>query len=217
MTKKELEKELMQYSKEEIIQGIVGNFWGNEYPHILHTCWHKRHERLFDEMEKASKEEQQALTDLVDFEKTEVQIMETVIMVNGMMCPHCEAHVKKALEAIDVTIKGDNCKILYKERCGESNDIWESAFEVVSGKYFSTSVVKLHSNGIPARRYTLNYAHLDSFVIITCVGGGAALQYGTGGQMEIHCGDVVLLPADLEEVCFELAQGAKFEFLETHI
>lgn len=128
-----------------------------------------------------------------------------------------ELHTGQALEAIDFTIKGDNCKILYKERCGESNDIWESAFEVVSGKYFSTSVVKLHSNGIPARRYTLNYAHLDSFVIITCVGGGAALQYGTGGQMEIHCGDVVLLPADLEEVCFELAQGAKFEFLETHI
>ena len=23
------------------------------------------------------------------------------IMVNGMMCAHCEAHVKKALEAID--------------------------------------------------------------------------------------------------------------------
>lgn len=70
MTKKELENELMKYSKEEIIQGIVGNFWGNEYPHILYTCWHKRHERLFAEMEKVSQEEQQALADLVDFEKT---------------------------------------------------------------------------------------------------------------------------------------------------
>ena len=26
--------------------------------------------------------------------------MEKVIKVEGMMCPHCEAHVKKALEAI---------------------------------------------------------------------------------------------------------------------
>jgi Cu2+-exporting ATPase len=26
---------------------------------------------------------------------------EMKIKVNGMMCPHCEAHVKKALEAID--------------------------------------------------------------------------------------------------------------------
>lgn len=27
--------------------------------------------------------------------------MEKVIKVNGMMCPHCEAHVVKALTAID--------------------------------------------------------------------------------------------------------------------
>ena len=27
--------------------------------------------------------------------------MEITIKIEGMMCPHCEAHVKKALEAID--------------------------------------------------------------------------------------------------------------------
>ena len=27
--------------------------------------------------------------------------MEKVIKVEGMMCPHCEAHVKAALEAVD--------------------------------------------------------------------------------------------------------------------
>ena len=27
--------------------------------------------------------------------------MEKVIKVEGMMCPHCEAHVKSALEALD--------------------------------------------------------------------------------------------------------------------
>ena len=26
--------------------------------------------------------------------------METILQVKGMMCPHCEAHVKTALEAI---------------------------------------------------------------------------------------------------------------------
>ena len=26
--------------------------------------------------------------------------METVIKVTGMMCPHCQAHVQKALEAV---------------------------------------------------------------------------------------------------------------------
>ncbi|MBQ4108755.1 MAG: cation transporter [Clostridia bacterium] len=27
--------------------------------------------------------------------------MEITLLVEGMMCPHCEAHVKKALEAVD--------------------------------------------------------------------------------------------------------------------
>lgn len=27
--------------------------------------------------------------------------MEKIIKVEGMMCPHCEAHVKEALEALD--------------------------------------------------------------------------------------------------------------------
>ena len=27
--------------------------------------------------------------------------MEKTIKINGMMCPHCEMHVKEALEAID--------------------------------------------------------------------------------------------------------------------
>jgi len=33
--------------------------------------------------------------------KTEDKIMEKTFKVDGMMCAHCEAHVKKALEAID--------------------------------------------------------------------------------------------------------------------
>ena len=37
---------------------------------------------------------------LDDFEKTEVQIMETVIMVNGMMCPHCKARVESVCKGI---------------------------------------------------------------------------------------------------------------------
>ena len=33
-------------------------------------------------------------------QEKEERIMEKVIKVEGMMCPHCEAHVKKALEDI---------------------------------------------------------------------------------------------------------------------
>ncbi len=37
--------------------------------------------------------------------RKERKIMEKIIKVEGMMCPHCEAHVKKALEAIDGVIE----------------------------------------------------------------------------------------------------------------
>ena len=36
-----------------------------------------------------------------DFIQKEKKTMEKIIRVEGMMCPHCEAHVKKALEAIE--------------------------------------------------------------------------------------------------------------------
>ena len=36
-----------------------------------------------------------------NFTVTEGEKMEKTFKVEGMMCPHCEAHVKKALEAID--------------------------------------------------------------------------------------------------------------------
>jgi Cu2+-exporting ATPase len=40
------------------------------------------------------------LTDLQIIEETENKSMEKTVKINGMMCPRCEAHVKKALEAI---------------------------------------------------------------------------------------------------------------------
>ena len=40
------------------------------------------------------------LTDLQIIKETENKSMEKTVKINGMMCPRCEAHVKKALEAI---------------------------------------------------------------------------------------------------------------------
>ncbi len=42
-------------------------------------------------------------------EKKENQTMEKVLKIEGMMCPHCEAHVKKALEAIPGVISATAC------------------------------------------------------------------------------------------------------------
>ena len=39
--------------------------------------------------------------------KKEKSKMEIIIKIEGMMCPHCEAHVKKALEAIDGVVSAE--------------------------------------------------------------------------------------------------------------
>ena len=59
--------------------------------------------------------------------------MEKILKVEGMMCPHCEAHAKKALEALDGVkeAKADHTKkeawvLLEKE---VSDEILKSAVE----------------------------------------------------------------------------------------
>ena len=37
----------------------------------------------------------------------EIKIMEKTLMINGMMCGHCEAHVKNALEALDGVVNAE--------------------------------------------------------------------------------------------------------------
>ena len=39
--------------------------------------------------------------------------MEVVLKIDGMMCPHCEAHVKKALESITGVV---NAQASHKEK-----------------------------------------------------------------------------------------------------
>ena len=66
--------------------------------------------------------------------------MEITINVQGMMCPHCEAHVKKALEAIDgvelATPSHQNNKVVVKlnkevELQTLHNAIIEAGYEVI--------------------------------------------------------------------------------------
>ena len=57
----------------------------------------------FIKLYKNKTEDREADTNLIDknTEKKEKSKMEKIIKVEGMMCPHCEATVKKALEDID--------------------------------------------------------------------------------------------------------------------
>ena len=49
--------------------------------------------------EAVEKEDYQVIS--IDEEKKENETMTKTMMINGMMCPKCEAHTVKALEAID--------------------------------------------------------------------------------------------------------------------
>jgi len=47
------------------------------------------------------------LPDVIIERKTEESMMKKTILIEGMMCPHCEAHVKKALEALKAVESAD--------------------------------------------------------------------------------------------------------------
>lgn len=128
-----------------------------------------------------------------------------------------ELHTQQALDAIDFSISGDACKISNIEADTLSDNIWERAVGNVKSEYFTTSMLELRSDGGKARSYDFSYAHLKSFVILTCVGGSMSVVYGNENVMGVKQGDVVLLPADLESVSFELAPYSECRFLETHI
>ena len=65
------------------------------------------------------------------------------------------------------------------------------------------------------QKYNFNFEQLDSFVILTCVDGSAVISYGNGERTSLDRGNILLLPADLKEVTFEVVSSC--HFLETHI
>lgn len=49
----------------------------------------------------------QSDANIIDREEREIKTMKKVIMIEGMMCAHCENHVKKALEALDGVVSAE--------------------------------------------------------------------------------------------------------------
>lgn len=130
-----------------------------------------------------------------------------------------ELHTELAAEAIDYS-SDRSCKIDYSKPSSDSSDAWKHTFEAVSCEHFSTGVITLENrdtDGCGFSEYKFNYASLDSFVIFTCVKGSCSLIYGNVNDMPLKRGDVVLLPADLQEVLLKVVDSEECVLLETHI
>lgn len=95
-----------------------------------------------------------------------------------------ELHVEQALDAIDYDFY-EEYKTPYQAKVNES-------VELVNSPYFTTT--RLEAKKILFK----DYSHLDSFVILVCVGGEAQLWIeGTARPIEVKLGDVLLFPAVL--------------------
>ena len=92
-----------------------------------------------------------------------------------------ELHTELAKGAIDYTVLPD-----YRTKYEQVQD---RETELVSCPYFTTSLCDLTAP------LTLDYAALDSFVVVICVEGKGMIADDSGNEMPLHQGDTVLIPA----------------------
>ena len=97
-----------------------------------------------------------------------------------------ELHTALAVDAIDFSLGVKNSLCNYTPEVNKS-------VKIASCKYFTTNMLKIDGE------VTKNYASLDSFVILMCIGGEAEID-ADGNIEKMADGDVVLLPAEFNEV-----------------
>jgi len=110
-----------------------------------------------------------------------------------------QLHTEKAAEAIDYHVLEDY-RTHYQPRTDEP-------CALVSCPYFTTAVYDL------TEPMTLDYADLDSFVVLICLNGSATIVADDGNEAVMHAGETILLPATTREVAVE----GKVKFLETFV
>jgi len=97
-----------------------------------------------------------------------------------------ELHTALAVDAINFDLSPAEC---VKRRKPETN----KSVEIVKCNYFTTNLLKVEGN------VENDYASLDSFVIFMCIGGSVELSTD-GGNERLADGDVVLVPAEINDV-----------------
>ncbi len=111
-----------------------------------------------------------------------------------------DLHTEEALDALDFSVH-DKYKTTYREAKNESCSI-------VKTPDFTTNLMDLDQGLLK------EYAPLDSFVIHLCVEGEYILKY-EGGFEQVKAGELVLIPALLNEIEIQPMKSAKI--LEVYI
>lgn len=110
-----------------------------------------------------------------------------------------ELHIQEASESIDYTVLPD-----YRTSYTPCKN---KGVSLVRCPFFTTSVYDLD------KPYTLDYALLDSFVILICLEGECLLTCDDGEQTTMHMGETLLVPATTQRI---EVQGT-VKFLETYV
>lgn len=111
-----------------------------------------------------------------------------------------ELHVQEALEAIDFEHQTDNFKVEYQPQLNKT-------VRLVRSQYFNTSLLEFDQ---PLNK---SFVEIDSFVIYMCLDGQILLAYGDERE-RLETGEVVLIPAEMEEV--QLLPARKSKVLEVY-
>ena len=111
-----------------------------------------------------------------------------------------ELHLPEAIEAIHYEENFGTFKVDYKPQKN-------STIQLIRSQYFNTSLIDFDQ---PVSK---SYTGIDSFLIYICIEGSAEMVYGDEHQ-RINVGDVVLVPAEIEELDFIPVHHAKM--LETY-
>ncbi len=111
-----------------------------------------------------------------------------------------ELHTDLALQAIDFRH--------YDSYRTEYDPAFNKTVNLVTAQYFSTSLIHF---GTPVVK---DYSGIDSFVVLFCVAGACDVEY-EGGSEELKGGEVVLVPAAMEQV--KLIPGGETKLLEIYV
>lgn len=111
-----------------------------------------------------------------------------------------ELHVEEALEAIHFDEQTQDFKVQYQPSLNKT-------VKLVRSEFFNTNLLEFD------QPLSKSFAEIDSFVIYICLNGQILLAYGDHRE-RLETGEVVLIPADIEEV--QLLPARKSKVLEVY-
>lgn len=112
-----------------------------------------------------------------------------------------ELHTDLAVDAIDYQ-HYDHYKTQYEKKLNES-------VNAVTSNYFVTNVLNFE------QEVEHDYSHIDSFVILICVGGSLAIEAAGGYSVPLKMGQCALIPASVNNVT--LVPDGSMTVLETYV